>query len=351
MVSEEPIRKFLYAGVWINPDAVNGVRPLVDLEAAFSLYIEDGELKVDIINGGTETVSSGLTVSASSWQFISFQFNEGIVYVAVDDLVYKTTVTLETMAGYDTTLTVGSDGTNYFDGKIEELVLDANAQLIDDIPVMSDIPSQYDAIYWTFSENTGSYVYPTDLIGPTLTLTGGAWVTGYTRYAVQFDGTDDYGSATPTAETFSECISVNVMVKFDVDAACPIISQSSGINLEYTGTHIRANINGVTEGDTDIAPLTIDTDEWYDICVVFDGSVKSAWINGQKYGEVSATGTAVMPANTMYLARNVAGDSFGACRIATVRIYRRLLKPYYRSIDKFSIGQHGFRVTEEWIVK
>lgn len=350
MASEEPIRKFFYVGMWVSPDVVSGIKPLVKLGTAFSLYIEGGILKVDIINGGTETITSALTVVADTWQFISFQFNAGTVYLAVDDLVYKGSSTLATFVDHGTDLSVGYDGTNYYDGKIDELLIDANVRLRDDIPVVNDTPSFNDALFWTFSENAGSSVYPADMMGPTLALTGGTWVAGYRRYAVQFNGTTDYASTTTTAETFGDDkISVEVQVKFDVDAACPIISQTNGINLLYTGTHIQANINGTSIGDTNIAPLTIDTDEWYDICVTYGGGMMAAWVNGQKFGEVVVTGTPSMPAGTLYLARNVAGDSFGSCRIALVRVYRAILRPYWRAVDRFCFGQHGFETTDEWI--
>jgi len=353
MVSVEPIGEFVFVGGWFKPTTLTGVSPLVYIDDAFSLYVDGTTLKVTVTDGVTpQTLSSDLTVATGAWQYISFQFNAGTIYVTVDDIVYKTSSTLTTLAAHGTDLKVGGDGTDYYDGLIDELLIDANVRIEDDWPVVYDTTGLNDVVFWPCNENTGTTLNPIDFLGIAATLSGGAWVDGYRGdYAVQFDGATDYASATPVAETFSDdALSIEVSVRFDVDAACPIISQTSGINLEYTGTHIRANINGVSAGATDIAPLTVDTDEWYNICIVYNGSQKQCWVNGQKYGEIDATGTASMTDDTLYLARNVAGDSFGACSINAVRLYRAILAPYWRDIPYLCMGQQGLGAKEEWII-
>lgn len=92
--SAEPVSKFLAFSVWVNPDSVTGVRPICYIEDVLSLFIEDGILKLTVTDGTTpETIVSELTVSTSTWQNIAFQFNEGSVYLAVNDLLYLGTTT------------------------------------------------------------------------------------------------------------------------------------------------------------------------------------------------------------------------------------------------------------------
>ena len=350
--STEPIGKFLFVGFWIKPTTLIGTSPLVYLDDAFLLYAEDTGLKLSVTDGVTpEIIVPSLTLTAGVWQYVSFQFNAGTIFISVGDLVYKTTSTLTTFAAHGTALQVGNNLGDYYDGLLDELLIDANVRIEDDWPVVTDFAGANDVIFWSCNENSGTTMSPAGFLGITATKHGGTWVAGYRDYAIQFNGTTDYADATPVAETFSDdALSIEIGVRFDVDAACQIISQISGLNLEYTGTHIRANINGVSAGATDIAPLTVDTNTWYNIAVVYNGSKKQCWVNGQKYGEIDATGTASMTANTLYLARNVAGDSFGACSIDFVRIYRAIRKPYYRDIPLFCIGQHGLGVKEEWMV-
>jgi len=342
----------MFVGLWVKPTSLIGTSPLVYLDDAFLLYLEDTGLKVLVTDGVTpEIFDTGLTLTTGAWQYVSFQFNAGTIFVSVGDLVYRTTSTLTTLAAHGTALTVGNNLGDYYDGLIDEVLIDANVQIEDDWPVVDDTSGLNDVIFWPCNENTGTTLRPAGFLGITGTVYGTTWVAGYRDYAVKFDGATDYADATTVAETFSDdALSIEVGIRFDVDAACPIISQASGINLEYTGTHIRANINGVSAGATNIAALTVDTNEWYNICVVYNGSQKQCWINGQKYGEINATGTASMPADTLYLGRNVAGDSFGACSIDFVRLYRAIRKPYYRDIAYLCMGQQGLTATEEWMV-
>ena len=252
----------------------------------------------------------------------------------------------------NTVIYIGTDGANFFDGKIDEVLLKANVMIEDDQPVFTSTGWLNDVIFWPFFENTGTTVHGTNILMPTLELHGGTWAVGRNNYAAQFDGVSQYASSAVTAETFSNNkLSVCVAIRFDADAACQIISQVDGINMEYTGTHIRANITGVTEGTTDIAKLDVNTTDWYFISVQYDGSYKTCYVNGQKIGEVAATGTPVMSDSTMNIATNGAKTEFGACTIDFVRIYRNTLFPYVRPIQYMCAGQTGALGDEEWVVK
>ena len=351
--SIEPLRNYLYVSCWVNLDSVSGTRPIVKHADRLLLYVSAGELKADVIIGGnTYTVSSGLIITAGNWHFVTFQYLDGNVYLGVGDLVHKETVAETTWPEYktETMFYVGYDGTNYYDGKIDELLVDANVRVRDDFPRIRNYSMQNDALFWPFSEGAGVMVGDGHLLGTTMTLSGGIWTNGLVAEAVLFDGINDYGSASPTAEIFTGItLSIEVQIKFGADAVCPIITQANGLNLQYNGAGgIVANIKGVTNPTSIVGTLTLEIDTWYNLAVVYDGVNKELWVNGQKYGEIACTGTAVMSAETMYIARD--GATYGNCTVDRVRIYRGRLKPYYRAVPYFGFGAYGFENQEEWVV-
>ncbi len=355
-VSAEPLRNYLYVSCWINPSSVTGTRPICKLADRFVLYLNAGVVTCQIIDGSTTyTVASGLTAVTGSWQFVTLQYIDGAVYLALGDLVYKETIAAvrfaEEYPAAGKALTIAYDGTNFYAGSIDELLIEANVRVMDDWPVVDDASMMNDIAFWPFAENTGTAIFSGSLLGPQMTMVGGTWTTGKTRYAVAFDGSNDYASCTPSAETFTgHKLSIEVGIKFGVDAACPILTQAGGLNIAYNGAGgITAALSGVSNPNSILGTLTVDTAVFYNLTVVYDGTMKELWINGQKYGEVAATGTAVMPAVEMFLARD--GASYGNCTIDRVRIYRARLRPFYRAIKYFTPGINGFQSNDEWMVQ
>lgn len=355
-LSAEPLRNYLYVSAWVNPSSVTGTRPICKLTNRVLLYLDAGMLKCQIIDGVTTyTVSSGRNLTAGTWQFVTLQFLDGQVFLGVGDLVYKTTIACTTYASEfpaeGLALTVGYDGTNFFAGDIDELVVDASVRVMDDVPPVSRIMGSNDVIMWPFKENSGTSVASPRLLGDTLTLSGGTWVAGQTRYAVQFDGFDDYGYCIPVAETFTgRTLSVEVGVKFAAnDVTVPILTQAGGLNLSYDGAGgIVAALGGVTNPSTVIGQLTPTVGAWYNLCIVYGDGYKELWVNGQKFGEIACTGTAVMPAVPLYLAKS--GTTYGAITVDRVRVYRARLKPYYRGCRYFMPGENGFTSLDDWII-
>jgi hypothetical protein len=248
-------------------------------------------------------------------------------------------------------LTVGYDGTNFFDGSIDDLIVEANVRVQDDWPIVTDCSGVNDVLFYPFAENTGTVVGSGNILTPALKLTGGTWTTGRTRYGVSFDGNNDYASVTPTLESFSgRTLSIEVGIKFTVDAVCPILTQTDGINLSYNGAGgIVAALGGVSNPASVLGTIAVDTDEWLNVCLVYDGVNKMLYVNGQKIGQIASTGTAQINTNTLYVARS--GSTYGACVLDRIRIYRAMLRPFYRTVNYFMPGQTGTMPNEEWIVR
>lgn len=247
-------------------------------------------------------------------------------------------------------LRLGTDGTNFFSGSIDEFVMDANVRLLDDFPIVKDVSGPNDTIFWPFAENAGLYVFSGRILGETLELHGGTWTTGRTRYGVSFDGVDDYGVCTPTAESFAgRTLSVEVGIKFLADEPTPIITQDGGINISYDGNGgIVAALGGVTNPTSVVGRLTAQN-EWTNVCLVYDGSQKELWVNNQKTGVVAATGTASLTANPLYVAKD--GSTYGNVVIDRIRIYRGRLRPYTRTVKRFMPGQSSFAANADWITE
>ena len=351
--SQEPLKNYLYIAVWVNPTSVTGNRPIVALADRFVVYIDAGVLKVGLIDdGNTTTINSGLNIATDSWQHIAFQFDNGNVLLGIDGLVHRETIALTTYTEEfpveGLSLTVGKNESSFFAGKLDDLVIDANMRVQDDAPSAFYMMSLNDALFWPFMENSGQFVHDTKMLGTTLMLTGGTWTNGRIRYGVSFDGVDDYGEANPTAESFvNQTLSVEVIIKFLSTATCPILTQASGINLSIDSAgNIVAALGGVSNPATVLGNLTVVPDEWYILTVVYDGSQKELWVNGQKIGQVSATGTATLSSSPLYLCRS--GSVYGHCVVDRVRIYRGKLMPYYRSISYFQPGEEGFSPERDW---
>jgi len=353
-VSQEPLRNYLYVSCWVNPSSLTGTRPIVKLADRFVLYFDTGVLKADFIDGETTyTVNSTMIAPTGSWVFVTFQYIDGQILFGLDDLVYRGTIAAvryaEEYPASGKALTVGSDGSDFFAGLLDELLVDANVRVMDDWPAANPLTSINDVIYWPFMEGTGNSVFDGKLLGTTLTLSGGTWTDGRIRHGVSFDGVSDYADCTPVAESFSGVtLSIQVGIKFGAVAACPIITQDGGLNLAIDGSgNITAALGGVSSPASTLGNLTVDTDDWYNLTLVYDGSWKEIWVNGQKIGQVSATGTATMPAETLYLARD--GETYGNCIIDKVRIYRGRLMPYRRTVPLFMAGLHGFAPDQDWV--
>ena len=248
------------------------------------------------------------------------------------------------------TIKIGSDGENFFSGSIDEFVMDANVRVLDDFPIVKDVSGPNDTIFWPFAENTGNYVFSGRILGETLELHGGTWTTGRTRYGVSFDGVDDYGVCTPAAESFAgRTLSVEVGIKFLSDEATPIITQLDGINISYDGNGgILAALGGVTNPTSVVGRLTAQN-EWTNVCIVYDGSQKELWVNGQKTGVVASTGTASLTANPLYVATDE--TNYGNVVIDRIRIYRGRLRPYTRTVKRFMPGQSSFAANADWIME
>lgn len=340
VTSNEPVRKFLYFAAWCNPTS----GPIFNWADVMEVYISGGNLCADI-----EGVTYTGPPIGSGWQLLHCQFYAGSLYIGVGDIIWKFAHTDDTLTVPAWAIEIGKRGSDYYSGTMDEIRLVADVVVHDDWGKCFYRAQESSIMYCTFDLGSGTAERHQDFFGPTMTLAGPTWITGYIGKAISFDGSDDYATFIPAATTSDE-LSIHLIVKFDALTACTLLDQEDGLNLAWDGTHFLAALDGVTNPASQIGAGTLAIATWYDIALTYDGANKSIWVNGQKTGQVAATGTVSIPANAIYLGKAHDGAVFFSGDLDFLHIAKSLLKPQYRPIKRFVLGQDGFENGEDWVL-
>lgn len=341
LTSVEPVRKYLYFAAWIKPTS----GPLFQWEDVLEVYIDgNGNLCAQV----EATVYTGPAVTVGSWQLAHVQFFDGTVFIGVGDTVWS-------FAHGDSTLTVpawavtfGKRDSTYYSGSMDEMRLVADVVVQEDWGIRHYHALPVSLLYCTFDVGSGTLEHHQDFIGPTVTISGPSWQTGYIGKCLRFDGNDDYCVFTPPAANTGAKYSIELVVKWNSVAACTLVDQTSGLNLAFDGTNWQAALNGVTNPSSNICAWTPTASTWYMVTLVWNGTTKALWVNGQKRGEIAATGTISVPTNDVYLGRTVAGAEYFNGDLDFCHLSRVALRPAYRPIPGFVIGRMGFTDAEDW---
>lgn len=341
--SVEPVRQFLYFAAWIKPTS----GPLFQWEDVLEVYIDgSGNLCAQV----EATTYTGPPVTVGSWQLAHVQFYAGTVFIGVGDIIWSFTHGDDTLTVPAWAVTFGKRDSTYYSGSMDEM------RLVADVIVQEDWGRrEYNAhplalLYCTFDLGSGTQEYHQDFAGPTVTIAGPSWQTGYLGKCLRFDGSDDYASFTPTAAVTGTAFSIELVLKWNTVAACTLVDQTSGINLAFDGTNWQAALQGVTNPSSNLAAWTPTAATWYTVTLVWDGTTKALWVNGQKRGEVAATGTLSIPASLIYLGRTVAGAGYLAGDLDFLHIARVALRPQKRPIPRFVIEKSGFEAHDDWVL-
>lgn len=341
LTSTEPVRKFLYFAAWVNPTS----GPLFQWTDVLEVYISGGNLCAQV----EDQVYTGPAIATGSWQLAHVQFYAGTVYIGVGEIVWSFTHPDDTLTIPAWTVTFGKRDSTYYSGSMDEMRLVADVRVQDDLGKRTYQPPSSSILYVAMTAGSGTTEHHQDFFGPTVSIAGPTWVTGYIGDALSFDGSDDYATFTPTVQTVQK-LTIEFVVKFDADAACTLIDQTSGLNLAYDGTSWTAALQGVTNPSTAIAAWSPTAATWYNIALVYTGSEKQLWVNGQKRGILACTGDVSVPATACYIGRTVAGADWFGGDLDFLHVCGAALKPAYRSIPRFIIGHDGFTVNEDWFL-
>ena len=128
-----------------------------------------------------------------------------------------------------------------------------------------------------------------------------SFTSGYSPYALDFDGTNDYIDAGVTVQQPTTNYSVSCWVKLDSVALCGIVGNfktgaapqvgfaltlSSGLNFQFWSDGTASSSAGTVTGTT-----VPNTSTWYNVIGVYDGSLVKIYVNNVLENSVSYSAT------------------------------------------------------------
>jgi len=238
-------------------------------------------------------------------------------YVAVDS------------SGYLTSVLKGTDA----DGTLRSLLTDDEGRIVgvfkgrytNPFDLVLDLP---------FDEGSGSTVYDQSLYGNNGTIHGATWTKGRYGYALSFDGTDDYVEV-PHSDVFNvNQFTITLWLKanegYGSENNPGIIAKRNSTSSSW-GLWIRASDGKIwgrvwqsdgTQVDLP-ATFTIQTDTWYFVAFVADGSEVKILVDGEQVTSLSYDGT--IQASTFPIRIGYQNIDYFNGIIDDVRIYSRAL--------------------------
>jgi len=214
------------------------------------------------------------------------------------------------------------------------------------VQVPEDTFSRGLAAYWAMDENSGQYVY--DGSGNSNDGRRGnhddedgdnsdpKWTTGKIGSALVFDGLDDYVDCGNDASldisgaiTLEAWIHLNESPSSD-DHDFIIIhkkepSQGYAMRIRDDQDALRADFKGLTDDYISGTTISLQTNKWYHVAVVWDGSFMRSYVNGVLDLIDDSSGTTATGAD-IKLSISHEDRSFAGI-IDEVRIYNRALPP------------------------
>lgn len=310
----------------------------------------DSNMKLNL-TVDTDTLTSETAIAADTWTYFMAQFGTGEMWVAVNDVVKRQATSISAISDAAVPLYLGNNADNDdpLVGSLDEVILHDQRRFVSDYRRRRVRAAPSDVFVFNFEEGVGSTAYNARLAGADMTLVGTSWGTGRTDGGLTFDGSTSYGTVTPSTQTLST-LSMGGWFKFDSAAGTQVLfDQASGVGLLFTGSALRAPLTGVTNPNTDLCSWTPTTGQWYEIYVVYDGTTKQIWIDGQKWGEVACTGSPEV-AGACYVGCSTSNTNYFGGDMDDLVLTEAVRKPYYRSVPHLIIGQKGLLFTDEWVL-
>jgi len=342
------VNRWLCFEAWVKTSAAGTIAE----RDGWKVWI-DASMKLNF-QVGADTITSAVAITADTWTFIVAQYSTAAygdddLWVAVDDVVKRQAATETAVATGSDPLYLGNNAANDdpLVGSLDEVRFSSLRRYVSDGQVARARPSSMDVATFNFEENVGDTAYNSRFGEANLTLSNTSWVAGLTGYGLSFNGTTSYASATFQSYTPTK-IAVGGWFKFvDLSGNQVLVDQTAGVGLQFTGTHLRAPFYDLTELNTDICAWAPLADTWYEIYATYDGTSKAIWIDNQKWGEVTATGTPTT-GGICYVGRSSGAANYFEGSIDDLVISRYDRRPWRRPIPYFVVGQAGMKIWEDW---
>ncbi len=192
--------------------------------------------------------------------------------------------------------------------------------------ITADFYSRHAVGYWKFDEGSGTVAKDSSGNGNDGTLMNSpAWVDGKYGKALQFDGRDDYADlGTSPSLDLGNIFSISAW--FYLNADLPASGSSNWIydggdrpGIYFSGKKLRFYSYHITWDDLD-SISDIDVRKWYHVVVVWDGSTKNIYLNGQLDTSRNNANAQTLGTATKYIAQRYSGSYFFNGIIDEVRI-------------------------------
>lgn len=225
---------------------------------------------------------------------------------------------------------------NFFDGLIDEAAIYNRALTAGEVSqIYSTTPNQGTGSEnliseWLLDENSGNTAYDSksDNNG---TITGASWAPGVTGSCLEFDGENDY-VIMPNATNLNPENQLTIMAwaKTRDNKTCKIAQKGDwdghGVHQDkWSGWrgHIRlATNNSVSIGWNNGIP---QYNEWYHICVTYNGTLLKLFVNGQLKNSQEVSGNLKVNSRTFSIGSDTGAQKYFNGFIDDVRFYSSAL--------------------------
>ncbi|MBW2671803.1 MAG: hypothetical protein JRD89_00125 [Deltaproteobacteria bacterium] len=336
----ERLGHYLYVAGWFNP---SGNGPLIYWPSVILLAIDSGRLVVTI--DSVDYV--GPSVQTGEWQLLHCQFFDGRVYLGVNDVITWHDHSSEELSPLYSTFYVGRDDTSYYNGLADEILVAADVFVQEDFQYPRDWAYTSSIGHWRFNEGAGNMAFNLLMSYRPLTLVNHTWTDGWLGSAVAFNA-DGYAYYAQDATNLSR-FGLEMCVQFDDVSASQVLAYQEGaLRVTWSPGQLEVYIASLTPATFTFELPTISSSNWYIISVQYDNNAVTAWLNGLKVGEASASGTVDLASANFLLGGDGTNGLIGKLDYAMIN--RGPVRPFYRVLPRWLIGQHGFERADDWIL-
>lgn len=343
---------------WVRPESFATLAGIVgkyhSVSGDYFLRFNSASPYSKIEFGGSSSITSNTALATGQWYHIVAQRSSGTGYIYINGVLDTSgSVSIGSSASND--VTIGLDylpSPRYFKGKIDEvriynrvissgeiqsLYASGQSDEVNTGASQAQGGSRLDsglAGYWKMDDGSGTSATDTSTNGNTGTLTNGpTWTTGQIGSAVDFDGTDDYMSATLDGTTLTQ-LSVSFWMNCDL-----IGSTQNGIfqwanslssNNPFVAvfkTQGQDSVRIYLDGDYRQNNIVIANGTWAHITLTLNNAnLWSFYKDGVFVGSYQDDSTHTYQSNaaTLYFANGAAPSYFDG-KLDEARIYNRTL--------------------------
>lgn len=269
----------------------------------------------------------------TDWHHLVTTYDGAVMKMYLDGELMSSTSTSGNINASNADLYIGNQSsTNFFNGQIDEVVIYRDALTQDEVTQLfqntpnPDNGSEEIISEWLFNEGSGSIAIDSQS-NNNGTVSGATYSEGVTGSALTFDGEDDY-VIIPSADNLSPVSEISIMAwaKTNENATAKIAQKG-----DWDGHGIfQDKWNGwkcsIRTADNSSHSIYWDNgvpmfDEWYHVCMTYDGSVLKLFVNGQLKSSEAVSGNLKVNSRNFSIGSDNGSQKFFNGSIDDVRFY------------------------------